>query len=383
MPVVITHDTSIDYDVYGDGPTLLLISGLGFGRWGWFKQVPTLARHFRTITFDIRGEQNLAHGVADLCAEVVALLDYLGVQKAHVLGTSLGGFVAQELALKRPDLVDRLILVCTSYGGVGPEPMSFEALGKMLGWGSLSSESAVRQGLEAATSDAYRAQNPDEFDLIMHWRLADSPSLSEYSQQVMAGARFDASRNVGEITSPTLVIHGTEDRYVPVANAVALAEAIPNAKLRILDGAGHLVFIEQAKEVNKEIISFLKPHKPRRRRRQRPPVKRGTKRLIQHAAEANKKVVSFLEPRKARKRSTRRSQAKQRTNRLIQRAGETNRKVVSVFRPREQKARKTRPRKPLQQAKRAPALENLKGWLRRSSRIPGDWTRKLRSRFSR
>ena len=344
MPVVITHDTSIDYDIYGEGPTLLLISGLGFGRWGWFKQVPTLSRHFRTITFDIRGEQNLAHGVADLCAEVVALLDHLGVLKAHVLGTSLGGFVAQELALERPDLVDRLILVCTSYGGVGPEPMSFEALGKMLGWGSLSSESAVRQGLEAATSDAYRAQNPDEFDLIMHWRLADSPSLSEYSQQIMAGARFDASRNVGEITSPTLVIHGTDDRYVPLANAAALAEAIPNAKLRILDGAGHLVFIEQAKEVNKEIISFLKPRKPR-------------------------------------KRTTRRPRPRQRTNWLIQRTGETNRKVISVLKPRKQKKRRTR--KPLQKAKQAPTLEKLKGWLRRSSRIPGDWTRKLRSRFSR
>jgi pimeloyl-ACP methyl ester carboxylesterase len=347
MPVIITHDTSIDYDVYGDGPTLLLINGLGFGRWGWFKQVPALSRHFRTITFDIRGEQNLSHGVADLCAEVVALLDHLGVHKTHVLGTSLGGFVAQELALERPDLVDRLILVCTSYGGVGPEPMSFETLGKMLGWGSLSSDSAVRQGLETATSDAYRTKNPDEFDLIMHWRLADSPSLSEYSQQMMAGARFDASRNVGEITSPTLVIHGTDDRYVPVANAAALAEAIPNAKLRVLDGAGHLVFIEQAKEVNKEIISFLKPRKPR-------------------------------------KRKTRRPQARQRTNWLIQRAGEANRKVVSVLKPHKQKTRKTRrTRKPLQKAKEAPALGKLKGWLQRSSKIPGDWTRKLRGRLSR
>jgi 3-oxoadipate enol-lactonase len=346
MPVMITHDTSIDYDVHSNGPTLLLINGLGFGRWGWFKQVPTLSRHFRTITFDIRGEQNLAHGVADLCAEVVALLDHLGVEKTHVLGTSLGGFVAQELALERPDLVDRLVLVCTSYGGVGPETMSFEALGRMLGWGSFSSDSAVRQGLETATSDAYRTNNPDEFDLIMHWRLADSPSLSEYSQQIMAGARFDASRNVSEITSPTLVIYGTDDRYVPVANAVALAEAIPNAKLRVLDGAGHLVFIEQAKEVNKETISFLKPHKPQRRKTQRPPVKR-------------------------------------RTKRLIQRAGEANKKVVSVLRPGEQKARKTRPQKPVQQLKEASAPGKIRGWLRRSSKIPGDWTRKLRDRLSR
>ncbi len=69
---------------------------------------PTLSRHFSTITFDIRGEHSFACGVVDLAAEVIALLDYLGVEKTHVLGTSLGGFVAQELALERPDLVDRL-----------------------------------------------------------------------------------------------------------------------------------------------------------------------------------------------------------------------------------------------------------------------------------
>ena len=120
MPLTITDNTSIDYDVQGEGPPLLLINGLGFGRWGWFKQVPAFTRHFETITFDIRGERGLRNGVADLTGEAVALLDHLGVGKTHVLGTSLGGFVAQELALARPDLVDRLVLVCTSYGGRGP-----------------------------------------------------------------------------------------------------------------------------------------------------------------------------------------------------------------------------------------------------------------------
>lgn len=107
MPVTMTGNTSIDYDISGEGPPLLLIGGLGFGRWGWFKQVPAFTRHFRTITFDVRGERRLENGVGDLVQEVVSLLDHLGVKKAHVLGTSLGGFVAQELALLRPDLVDR------------------------------------------------------------------------------------------------------------------------------------------------------------------------------------------------------------------------------------------------------------------------------------
>jgi pimeloyl-ACP methyl ester carboxylesterase len=264
---MITDHTSIDYDVHGEGPPLILIGGLGFGRWGFFKQIPAFSRHFRTITFDVRGERNLGNGVSDLASDVVGLLDHLNVGKTHVLGTSLGGFVAQEVALKRPDLVDRLVLVCTSYGRGGPESMSPWALSEMIGVPSLSVERAVRRGLETATSDVYRAENPEEFEQIVRWRLADSPSLSTYYQQMRAGARFDGSREAGSITSPTLMIHGSEDNYVPVANAVALAEAIPGAKLRVLDNAGHLVFIERSADVNREVVTFLKPRRGRRPRK--------------------------------------------------------------------------------------------------------------------
>ena len=258
MPLTITENTSIDYDVQGEGPPLLLINGLGFGRWGWFKQIPAFTRHFRTITFDVRGERGLSNGVADLAGETVALLDHLGVGKTHVLGTSLGGFVAQELALARPDLVDRLVLVCTSYGGRGPEAMSPGALADMMGVGTLSAEAAARKALEAATGEAYRAEKPEEFEQIVRWRLADSPSVVSYYEQANAGARFDLSGDVGHITSPTLVIHGAEDRYVPPANARALAEAIPGAKLQMLEDAGHLVFVERFADVNREVVRFLR-----------------------------------------------------------------------------------------------------------------------------
>jgi 3-oxoadipate enol-lactonase len=258
MPVTMTDSASIDYDVQGEGPPLLLIGGLGFGRWGWFRQIPAFMRHFRTITFDVRNEGELKHGVADLADEVVALLDHLKVRKAHVLGTSLGGFVAQELAVRRPDLVDRLVLVCTSYGGRGPERMSAGAAADMLGWGSFSEGGAVRQGLEGATSEAYRAEYPEEFEQIVRWRIADSPPAAAFRDRARAGAYFDLSRDVDHINAPTLIIHGSDDRYVPVANAAALAGEIPNAKLRVLDGAGHLVFIERFADVNREVVKFLK-----------------------------------------------------------------------------------------------------------------------------
>jgi 3-oxoadipate enol-lactonase len=292
VPVMITDNTSIDYDVHGEGPVLLLIGGLGFGRWAWFRQVPAFSRHFRTITFDARGERDLEGGVGDLVADVVALLEHLRVKKAHVLGTSLGGFVAQELALARPDLVDRLVLVGTSYGRGGPETMTAWALADMVGLPSLNPEKAVRRGLEAATSEAYRAQRPEEFEQLVRWRLADSPSLSAYYDQMRAGARFDVSRDVGHITSPTLVIHGSEDRFVPVANAVALAEAIPEARLRLLDDAGHLVFIERYADVNREVVTFLKPRESREQRgRKRREATRGGQPL-QRASRAVRRLIA-------------------------------------------------------------------------------------------
>ncbi len=216
--------------------------------------------------FDVRGKRGLSNGVADLTGEAAALLDHLGVGRTHVLGTSLGGFVAQELALVRPDLVDRLVLVCTSYGGRGPEAMSPGALADMMGVGTFSAEAAARKALEAATGEAYRAEKPEEFEQIVRWRLADSPSVISYYEQAKAGARFDLSGDVGHITSPTLVIHGAEDRYVPPANARALAEAIPGARLRMLEDAGHLVFVERFADVNREVVRFLKSSEAQARR---------------------------------------------------------------------------------------------------------------------
>ena len=149
--------------------------------------------------------------------------------------------------------------------------MSPWALADMIGLPALSVERAIRRGLETATSEAYRKEHPEEFEQIVRWRLADSPSLSAYYEQMGAGARFDASAEVGSITSPTLVIHGADDRYVAAANAVALAEAIPGARLRVLEDAGHLVFIERFAEVNREVVTFLKPCEARKKSPQRKP----------------------------------------------------------------------------------------------------------------
>lgn len=263
MTIAIDRGVTVDYETHGEGPPLVLINGLGFGRWGWFKQVPELSRRFGVVTFDVRKGRGFEGGVGELVGHTASLIEHLNLDRAHVMGASLGGFVAQGLALRRPDLVGRLVLVCTSYGGRGPERPSTRAMADMFGVSSFGPdfgpEKAARKGLATATSETYRAGNPLEFEDILHRRLADSPPLAAYYHQAMAGANFDASRAVGDISSPTLVIHGAQDRYVPASNAVALARAIPDARLRLLEDAGHLVFVERANEVNREVTEFLDP----------------------------------------------------------------------------------------------------------------------------
>jgi pimeloyl-ACP methyl ester carboxylesterase len=134
--------------------------------------------------------------------------------------------------------------------------MDWSALNATMGWGALSKTQAIRRGLEIATSPDYRAAHPEEFAQLVHWRSSQQSHV-DYLRQVTAGARFDAAHRVQTITAPTLVLHGTNDRVVPAKNAELLAQAIPHTKLRLIEGAGHLVFIERADEVNQRIIEFL------------------------------------------------------------------------------------------------------------------------------
>jgi pimeloyl-ACP methyl ester carboxylesterase len=398
MPLMVSGGSSIDYDVHGKkGPPLLLIAGLGFGRWCWFKQLPALSRHFRVITFDIRSLDRLdlldpkdhIHGVGDLAFHPAALLDHLGIERAHVLGTSLGGFMAQELALQRPTLIDGLVLVCTSYGGPHSAPPSWEALKSMLGLGATNRVDAARRGLETATSEAYRTGHPEEYEQLLEWRIIDAPSQPSYLEQMMAGARFDVSSRVRDIRASTLVLHGDDDRVVPVANAEALAEAISGATLRVFEDAGHLVFIERAEEVNEEIISFLKPRGLRRVwEPQLLVAKRQTEWLFERAREANRGVLSFLKPRGPRgRRRWHGPPTKQKVKRLAERVGEVYKEVgtflkprISSLKPRKQQ-RRQRPLGTQTQHKTKPPKPKAR--FQRAAQISGGWARKLRSWLSR
>ena len=185
----------IAWERRGAGEPLLLIHGLGYARWGWEPVLEQLARSFGVILFDNRGigESDAPPGpytVPELAADALQVLDEAGVERAHVLGTSLGGMVAQELALASPQRVDRLVLACTTPGGPESFPMPERTVQLMTGGATL------RQFVENALADG---AEPELVERILRHREATAQPLEAWSAQAAAGATFDALDRVERI----------------------------------------------------------------------------------------------------------------------------------------------------------------------------------------
>jgi 3-oxoadipate enol-lactonase len=233
-------DVKIAHEVTGTGPPLLLIQGLGYARWGWEPIVAPLAESYQVITFDNRGigDSDTPPGpydTATMAADAVAVLDAVGVSRAHVMGASLGGMIAQLVALEHPSRVDRLVLACTTPGGAEAYPLP-EVLTRLLEAATLPQEEATRRFTANALA------RPGPVDEIVARRMARPQALPAWSWQAAASQTHDAYGRLGEITAPTLVLHGTADRVVDVRNASLLAERIPDARLKLLPELGHLFF---------------------------------------------------------------------------------------------------------------------------------------------
>jgi 3-oxoadipate enol-lactonase len=235
----------IVHEVTGRGPPVLLIQGLGYPRWGWEPIARPLTQTYQVITFDNRGSGDSdappgPYDTAMMAADAVAVLDALDVPRAHVLGASLGGMIAQRLALDHPARVDRLVLACTTPGGPAAYPLPAATLALIRQAPSLSPDEAVRR----FTANALSRPPPGLVDELTARRLARPQDPAAWRAQSAASLGHDAFDRLGEIAAPTLVLHGTADRVVDPRNAPLLAGRIPGARLETLDGLGHLFFWE-------------------------------------------------------------------------------------------------------------------------------------------
>ncbi|MEW6721586.1 MAG: alpha/beta hydrolase [Thermodesulfobacteriota bacterium] len=258
----------IYYETHGAGPPLLMINGLGSDHLEWLFQVPAFASRFRVVVFDNRGtgKSDVPPGpytTAQMADDAVALLDALGIARAHVLGVSLGGMIAQEVALRHPGRADRLVLGCTGPGGTLSVRPSAEAMAPFLNAGNEDREADLRRMIPYLYSDPYIAGRPKEIEDFVRRRLEHRTPVEGLRAQLAAAVTHDAADRLGRIRAKTLVITGDGDRLVPPENSIRIARRIPDAKLVILPGAPHRLFAENADAFNREVMEFLRAEQGR------------------------------------------------------------------------------------------------------------------------
>jgi len=259
-------DVRIAYEVHDeagvDRPWVCLVHGLGYGRWGWEPVVGPLAERFRVVLHDNRGigASDVPAGpysAPQMASDVVAVLDDAGIERSHVVATSLGGMIAQELAIEHPERVDRLVLVSTTPGGEGSYPMPETTVRLIAEMPWLPLEESLRRGVENALSPGALAEQPSLVERINALRLAHPFDLAGWQSQATGGATYNGENRWRSIAAPTLVLHGTTDTVVDYRNSKLLASGIPDARLVLFEGVGHLLFWEQPERFVRVVSDFL------------------------------------------------------------------------------------------------------------------------------
>jgi pimeloyl-ACP methyl ester carboxylesterase len=234
----------IAWTATGEGTPLLLIAGLGLEGSSWWRSTPDFAEQFRVITFDYRGTGRsgrapLRCSTDDLADDAAAVLDEVGVENAFVYGFSLGGMVAQRLAVRHPERVNALVLGATQAGGtsaVQPGPATIAYL-----WRSrfLSRAAAATASVPHLYGQRCRSETPERIAADLEHRRERQPTPQAYRGQVRAAMMHDAHASLQRLDAPTLVVHGADDRLIPKANGERIARRIPDARLHLVPGAGH------------------------------------------------------------------------------------------------------------------------------------------------
>jgi pimeloyl-ACP methyl ester carboxylesterase len=261
----------IAYEIHGEENNhyepLVLIAGLGYGQWFWHAVVPELARRFKVITFDNRGagESSKPSGpytVPMMAADSIELLRILDVGACTLLGHSLGGFIAQEIAVTRPDLISRLILASTGFGGPYMAPIPAETIRVMTNrHGSI--REIVMRGIEVAAAKGFAARNPEMVERLMSYRMSDPVPMAAYAAQFAAGAGMgllsphDVNKRMKSLMMPTLILSGDDDRVVPSANANLMASKIAGSRVEIIADTGHFFPLEKPDETVRLVSEFI------------------------------------------------------------------------------------------------------------------------------
>jgi pimeloyl-ACP methyl ester carboxylesterase len=253
--------TRLHWESDGEGETVLLVAGLALPATSWWRTVPVLSRRFRVLTYDHSGvgrsgDLRAPFSTASMAADAVSVLDAAGVDRAHVYGTSLGGLVAQQIAIRHPERVRSLVLGATHPGGHRAHPPDRDVLSFLRRRPELPAREAAWAFVPYNYAARCRRHHLDRIAQDIARRLELPYAKAAYRAQLFAGATHDCLLALRRIAAPTLVVHGREDRVIPAGNAELLADAIPDAELHLLDETGHIYMTEEP-SVDNAIADFL------------------------------------------------------------------------------------------------------------------------------
>ncbi|MGC8605188.1 MAG: alpha/beta fold hydrolase [Desulfomonilaceae bacterium] len=262
MPYEQLGNVKIYYEVQGAGTPLVMIRGLGSNADHWYAQAPFLAEYFKVIIFDNRGIARSSDPGGDytvpmMAADTLGLMDALNLEQAYVMGLSMGGMIAQELAINYPARIKALVLVCTHCGGtaqIGPST-EVTALFKEMIFEN-TPEAKIRSASALFDQGTLR-NSPDIPKYYSDVSLKNPARTETLIKQWQAVLQHDTFDRLSQIVAPTLVVTGAEDLLIPPENSKILVKKIPNAELKVIPHAGHQVLIEQAASCNEAILEFL------------------------------------------------------------------------------------------------------------------------------
>jgi 3-oxoadipate enol-lactonase len=259
MPFAISRGARIYWESHGAGEPVVMIMGLSFPLEMWHRALPEIARDYRAIVFDNRGvgRSDVPRGpyrIAGMARDALAVMDAAGVGSAHVMGASMGGMIAQEMALRHPERVKSLLLGCTSCGGFRARPPNLRRVPIFRNWRGMNNEERARAVVPMLYAQG-TAEEIIEEDLKV--RLIRYPTMRGTLYQLMSIPFWSSYRRLPRLKMPVLVMHGDKDRVLPPVNGRRLAARIPGARLRMIPGAGHMLTSDAQAQTMQEILSFL------------------------------------------------------------------------------------------------------------------------------
>ncbi|HWK16228.1 MAG TPA: alpha/beta hydrolase [Solirubrobacteraceae bacterium] len=262
MPHVQANGQRLYYEVHGEGEPLVCIMGLGGDVSGWRSQVPVFSRWYRTIVFDNRDVGRSSYAAApyvieDMAADALGLADGLALGRFHLLGISMGGAIAQQVALAQPERVSTLTL-CVSYASAGR--MGRDRARLQADAAAEKSDDALLEELMLLTLSEAIYETADDLPAVRELVLSYPyrQRREGFIRQIRAGATHEAGDRLAALTMPVHVIGAEQDLLVPVWKSRQLAELIPGARMSVIEGGAHAVNVEHAREFNALVLEFLR-----------------------------------------------------------------------------------------------------------------------------